>query len=108
MAWKRTGKCNRCGVCCLISYKILKIDIKDDNERMDKIREGWKVIRMTKTFVFLAKWNPCPYLGFDFKCELHGTKKQPLICKDFPIGNAYNFYRCVKHKCSIKLRRVRK
>lgn len=30
---------------------------------------------------------PCPHLTNEGKCDIHGTRKQPAVCRDYPTPN---------------------
>ena len=102
----REGECNGCGLCCLISHKAVKVPMKDNqhSDYLDRLREGWRIARRTRTHILLAKWDPCPYLTFDLRCSIHGKPEQPEICRIWP-GDPQPFYKLVQPHCGFRFRR---
>ncbi|MCK4717866.1 MAG: YkgJ family cysteine cluster protein [Thermoplasmata archaeon] len=108
LAYEKRGHCTQCGLCCLIAHKAKGYKRGQDHPRMlADIRDGWRIVRATKTQVWLAKWDPCPYLNFDFTCQLHGKPEQPETCRVWP-EEPDGFYQVVKKRCGFRFRRLPK
>ena len=113
MAWERYGNCNKCGICCLIDRRIFirnpaTVGFKGDDDYFKLLREGWRPIKITEKKVYLARWDPCPYLKFNLECSIHNNPERPGACKAWPHSPTDEYYKAIRKICSYRFRRVKK
>lgn len=110
--YKKVGKCNQCGMCCLFKDGMKRVDKKHKDELYFNKKIGWTIIKEDKDCFILGKIQGCPYLIFTKEgkliCKLHGTKLQPKICKDYPVHPDHTFYEVFKDWCGYKFKKSKK
>lgn len=93
-------ECNKCGECC----KTLMFTVSElSNDRLLRIyfkARGVKILKGNKVLVP----HRCSHLTEDNLCDVHGTKRQPIICKNFRGQKNYYTPRC----CAFHPKNIRR
>lgn len=107
--YKRTGRCNGCGVCCLFKDNVRRLNKKSDELKF-KLKTGYMILHETKKLAFVGRAHACPQLMFNrngkYRCKLHGKRIQPMTCRDFPFDPTHDYYTMVKKFCGYRFEKV--
>ena len=109
----RKGKCKQCGLCCLFKDGMKQMRLNSNEYKFNKAlgytEVGRSKIKPKKgrpwTRVIMGKLQGCPHLTMDkgkFKCKLHGTNRQPQVCRVYPQHPNQDYYKCFKEVCGYR------
>ncbi len=111
--YRRTGRCNSCGMCCLLKdgMRFYYKDSKADKENIKlALRTGWMKVHEIKKKIYLSRMNPCIQLYINwagkFKCGIHGRLK-PKVCKIHPHGPPDHYWLIIKKFCGFKFKKIK-
>lgn len=108
----RSGECcwKKCmSACCRFTCQKLIKPKEVDYEQMSQY-QYIQNIQMRKSNGYDCYISPrlCENITFDGKCKLHKNKKQPRICKFFPMHPTVDgMYEMLKHICGYKFKKVK-
>ena len=104
--FKRIGKCNykKCqAACCRFECFVGQKEKKKAQYHTDYNREGVTDIRHINGYDVYIKPKWCDKITLDGKCVLHNNRRQPNVCKYFPMHPTIDgMYLAVKHLCGYK------
>jgi len=109
----RKGKCKQCGMCCLFKDGMQGTKLNSNDHKFMK-EIGYTEVMRKKikpkkgkpwTQVIMGKIQGCPHLimkAGKLSCRLHGTKKQPEVCRVFPCHPSQDYYKVFKKTCGYR------
>ena len=101
--YNRTGKCNKCGLCCQF---VMFNCPQDPEERKYFSNFGFEFVTIDGTKSMILK-KRCKNLTKDNKCKIFNSDKLPIPCRQFPFKTD-GVYKMVSKKCSFKFPKEKK